>query len=802
MQVSYNWLKELVPFDATPAELAHKMTMAGLEVAGIRYLGQGLEGVIVGEIIASEPHPDADHLSVCRVKAGAAEHEVVCGAPNARAGLKSAFVPVGVTLPVGQTVTEATIRGVRSQGMLCSEKELGLSTDHTGIIELPPTVQSGQPIIAALELDDYALEFDLTTNRSDALSHVGIAREAATIFNQPLKLPPTDITETDVDVMQLARVTIENTDGCPRYAARVIRNVTIGPSPAWLQRKLRAAGQRPINNVVDITNYVLMELGHPLHAFDYDLLAGHHIIVRLAEAGEPFTTLDHTEHELTPHVLMIADEQQSVAVGGVMGGLNSEVSDQTRNILLESAYFNPATIRSGSRVLNTRTESSQRFEKGADPENVIRAINRAAQLMAEIAGGQVARGIIDVYPKPIARQKTTLRPNQVERILGIAVPEDEIERILVSLGFEVKRATPEQWDVTIPTFRQDVQREVDLIEEIARHFGYANIPERLQAASDSQAHTTRTERLFARIRHLLAGMGYTEFLTTSLVDESMLNRLPQFGVKPDDPALVRIKNPLTAEHNALRPTLLSTVLPRIQKNINQKTVDLKIFEIGRVFQQNQQNKTYQETTILGLFACGDLFSKSWEYPEKAITFFDLKGLIEDVFEHLKISGYEFRAAKRPWLHPVRAAEILIGGNVVGTIGELVGDLRKTFDVTVPAYWAEMELDKIMDAAHLVPAFEKIPRYPAVERDLALVIEDRMAVQPILQRVRDVADTYLENVHVFDIYRGEPLTDDQKSVAISLTFRAPDRTLVDDEVDVIIERILQTVQNEFNATLRS
>ncbi len=811
MQISFNWLKNFVPFQAAPQELAHRLTMVGLEVTDIRYLGQGLETVVVGEIKEVKSHPNSDHLFICEVDAGGQEYSVVCGAPNTRRGLKSAFIPAGKTLPTGLAVKKAKIRGVESYGLLCSERELGISTDHSGIIELAEECRNGQSIIEAMGLEDYALEFDLTTNRSDALSHYGIAREIATAYNLTLKPVEIAVEEGNTEIQSLVKVTIDNPSSCPRYTARLITGVKIGPSPHWLQQRLLAAGQRPINNVVDVTNYVLLELGHPLHAFDYDLLTGHHIIVRHAGEGEKFTTLDGIEYTLSSEVLMIADEKNSVAVGGIMGGLDSEVTDTTSNILLESACFNPKTIRAGSRFLNKRTESSLRFEKGTDPENAILAQNRAAQLIVDVAGGQIAKNVIDAYPRPIPMRKTQLRLAQVKRVLGVNVPEEMIFGYLTTLGFAIDRNGKKQndflsdkvWDITIPNYRPDVQVEIDLIEEIARHFGYDNIPDRLTSGSGSQDLITKNEKVANLIRQTLVGLGYTEFLTNSFVDDSIFNRLPQFGIDADSFPLIKIKNPLTADHNCLRPSLLMTVLAQVQKNINQKNADLKVFEIGRVFEYSALEKgQVTETDILGLFLNGISVEKIWEPDEQKTTFYDLKGTVEDLLSILRISDFEFRPASRSYFHPMRCAEIVIKGEIVGTIGELISNMKNEFDIESAAYWAEFRLQNLIESTSLVTHYNKLPRYPAIERDLALVIDNGMLVQPIINSIKKLADEHLEKLNIFDIYKGPSLPSGKKSVAFSLTFRSGERTLVDNEIDRIIERILYTLKKEFRVTLRS
>ncbi len=801
MRLSYNWLKEFVQFDATPTELAEKLTLVGLEISGVHHLAAGLEAVVVGLVQSVAKHPNSDHLSLCQVTTATQTYRVVCGAANVRANLKTAFIPAGYNLPDGTAIKAAKIRGEVSEGMLCSERELGLSHEHAGIMELPDSCEVGQQLVIALGLDDYALEAELTTNRSDGLCHLGIAREIAAIFDLPLKLPDTSVNEAATPVDTLAKVTIKNETACPRYAARVIQDVKVGPSPLWLQQRLRAVGQRPINNVVDITNFVLMELGHPLHAFDYDQIGGHHIIVRSANKDETFTTLDGNSHTLDVRTLLIADEKGGVAVGGIMGGLHSEVTAQTTQILLESAYFNPQTIRFGAKKIGMRTEASNRFEKGTDPENVLRALNRAARLIADITGGRVAGGVIDNYPKPLAPLKTSLRLNQVSRILGIAIDPEKIYRILTRLGFTILRDSTEIWPIIIPTYRRDVEREIDLIEEIARHYGYANIPDRLNvAAATSVANDAET--ITALIRQVLTGAGYTEFVTTSFVDESSLKKMPYLGIDSTMSALVRIKNPLTAEYNCLRPNLLTTVLPQIRHNIYQKNLNLKVFELSRTFAYDSIQKPV-ETIRLGLFITGMSHSCDWAISARAANFFDLKGALEDLFTILKLSNVTYNPIQNAEYHPARAAEVFLGAESVGTLGELSTSVKNAFDIPTPAYWAELDVMPILAlTASVNKKYKRLPRYPMVTRDLALVVDTVTASQPILDQIFSAAGPYLENAQLFDIFQGGSLPADKKSLAFALTFRSNERTLADSDIDPIIRSILVVLEREFKATLRT
>lgn len=802
MRVSYNWLKSFVHFDMDPHELARQLTLVGLEVTDVKLLSEGLSGVLVGEITACHPHPNADNLQVCDISAGSSSANVVCGATNARTGLKSAFVPVGVTLPNGLTIEKVKLRGVESFGMLCSERELGISIEHHGIMELPDDAPAGKSLVDYLGLADYSLELDLTANRSDCLSHLGVAREVATLLRQPLIMELPGLIESGDSAQDLAKVTVENAAGCPRYTARVILGVKIGPSPTWLQQRLWAIGQRPINNVVDVTNYVLMELGHPLHAFDYDRINGHHIIVRSAAAGEKFTTLDGKEHTLTPDVLMIADENGGVAVGGVMGGLHSEVTANTTNILLESAYFDPVTIRKGARHLGMRTESSQRFEKTADPDNVIRAVNRAAQLIADVAGGTIAKGLIDVHPRPIKKTQTAFRPAQLKRVLGIEIPMDETRRILTSLGMVIDESDPEVWQVEILPSRSDITREIDLIEDVARHYGYHHVSPRYQGAVQTSSNYDVVTNSINKVKNTLLGLGYTEFITTSFVDAAMFGDYPQFGIDPESDQLVRILNPLTSEYNRLRPSLLTTILPRVEANFRQKEPNLSIFEIGRTFQSVGQDRLPIEKDMLGILLTGNLFPEYWNSAATRATFYDLKGVVETLINRLRIKDVFWVAGTRPFFHPQQAAEIKLNGDLIGVIGTLDRPLLKKFEVEHDVFWAEISLTALIENAGSAVTYKPSARYPAVERDLALVVDKMQRMQPLVDTIRRNGGVYLESCQLFDIYQGAPLPHDKKSLAFTIKFRSAERTLTDEETDWQIDHILTALNQSFGATLRS
>lgn len=813
MKISYRWLQEFVACGHVPVErIADVLTMAGLELEGIETSRfQVPETVVVGKVVQVEPHPDASSLVICQVDVGqTAPLTIVCGAPNARVGIKSPVALPETTLPNGMTIKISPVRGVVSHGMLCAEDELGLSADHRVIIELPDDAPVGKPVtheMLAFE-DDTVLEIGLTPNRGDCLSHVGVAREVSTLLGLPLRTPPVDYAEQGEAISALASVTIHDPDLCYRYTASVIRGVTIGPSPLWLRRRLENLGIRAINNVVDVTNYVMMELGQPLHAFDYDLLADRKIIVRRAQAGEVFTTLDGTARRLDEQVLMIADGHRSIGIAGVMGGQNSEVSDATTTVLLESAYFSPSSIRSTSKKLGLSTEASYRFERAIDLLNVDVALRRATKLIADLAHGTVTQGILDVFPHPLPPTQITLRPQRVHAILGVEVPGEKISSILAGLGFAVEPIqsadVPESSSslmVRVPSYRPDVEREIDLIEEIGRIYGFEKIPTTLPSGEIPPRIENPARDIEQQLKNLLISQGLYEVINYSFFDSKHLEALLVADIPPYH-QVVRLKNPLNAEQNVLRTTLLPGLLGNVALN-RKKTELIRFFETGRVFIQSDPaaplpNEYVRISGVLG----GGRTTSGWDTKRADVDFYDLKGLLENIFQTIGLAATFTATDTIPFLHPGEAALICAGDSIIGMAGKVHPDVLENFQLDQERlYLFELSLEQIAAQRSTTKVFQQLPKFPAGYRDLALVVPRAVQAAAVEKVIREAGCPLLEQFALFDRYVGTQITAGSVGLTYALTYRSDEKTLTDDEVAACHQRIIQQLQTQLGVGLR-
>jgi len=807
MKISYRWLQEYVACGHVPVEqLADMLTMAGLEVEGLEHYSWAVpETVVVGKIIRAERHADAEKLFVCQVEVGQSEPAtIICGAPNTKAGVKVPVALPGSQLPNGLAVDTATIRGVTSHGMICAEDELGISGDHSGIIFLPDDAAVGVSVTREMVgfEDDAVLEISLTPNRGDCLSHLGVARDVATMLELPLQEPAIDYVESGSAISEKASVTINDPDLCYRYTASVITNVTIQPSPLWLRRRLEHVGVRSINNIVDVTNYVMMELGQPLHAFDLDTVAEQKIVVRRAAPDEKFTTLDNVERQLAPDMLMIADGACSVGIGGVMGGLNSEVEETTTNILLESAYFSPAGIRSTSKKLGLSTEASYRFERYIDLLRVDFALKRATKLMAELGGGTIARGIIDEFPYSFSPTTLTLRPRRVEQILGIIVTTEKIQSILTHLGFSV---TTNQSDslltVKVPSYRPDVEREIDLIEEVGRIYGYDNIPTTLPSGEIPPKLVDPVRETVNAIAASLLSQGLYEAVTYSFFDSKSLEKLLVADQTPYS-QVVSLKNPLNAEQDVLRTTLVPGLLEVFSTN-SQHADSLGFFENGRVFFNTAPESPLPEehTRISGVLG-GLNQQRGWNRHQNAVDFFDLKGILENVFQDLGIVS-EFRSLKKNiFLHPGESAEIYAENQAIGVIGRLHPDVIENFQLDKdPIYIFELFLEKIVDKCSFTHTYTVLPKFPAVHRDLAVVVPETVLASEIETLIRDTGMPLLDHALLFDRYVGPQISGEAIGLTYSLTYRSVEKTLTDDEVNQVHQRIIERLHSQLGVVLR-
>ena len=744
MNVSIKWLKEYVDFDLSPEALAERLLMLGMEIESIKQLGEGLDRVVVGRINTVEKHPQADKLVLCNVDVGSGtDAQIVCGAPNAREGLVAPVALVGAQLPNGLTIKRAKIRGEESQGMLCSEQELAISDEASGLMELPDDTQIGAPLVEALGLNDVVLELEITPNRPDCLSMIGVAREIGVTTGNPLRLPKVNVPSGTTDIHNLTSVTIEALDLCPRYAARVIQGVKIAPSPAWLQRRLEAIGIGTINNIVDITNYVLMEYGHPLHAFDYHQLTENRIVVRRAKPGEKLKTIDAEEQELTPDMLVIADAENPVALAGVMGGFDSEITDQTVDVLLESAYFHPPNIRKTSKTLGMHTEASHRFERGADPEGVIPALNRAAHLITEIAGGEICSGIVDVYPGKREAINIKLRPERANFVLGTEIDTDEMRNILTRLGFAVS----DTFEVTAPTFRPDVAQEVDLIEEIARVYGFDNIPTTLPRGDIPIPKVDPKENLRERVKTYLLQCGMMEAMNYAFYHPDVFDRIRLASTDPLRQA-VQIANPLSEDQSIMRTTLIPSLLANAQYNRNHQINDVQFFECSKVFIPSETDEYPNEPERVAGIIAGNLGAGVYGDPLRPADFFDIKGVVEGMLDRCGSSDYTITHTDHPAFHPGRRAEIRIEDKALCVFGEVHPEVLENYDLPYKAYLFELDFEKLIDVVEPMNQFEPIPIYPSVNRDLAIVLDADTPASHPTEIIKAAGGELVSALHLF------------------------------------------------------
>ena len=794
MKIPYSWLKEYVDFDLTPRELTERLTMVGLEAERVVDLGVAHRALKVGYVISVQRHPRADKLSLCQVDMGSEILSIVCGAPNVAEGQKVPVVFPGQRLPSGRKISRLEIRGIESQGMICSEAELRLGDDASGIMVLPADVEVGAPLSDVLGLDDVVMDFEVTPNRPDCLSIVGVAREVHAITGGTLRLPKPDVRESTVEVGGLASVEILDPEGCPRYSARVFTGVDVGPSPDWLKRKLEAAGLRAINNVVDVTNYVLLEIGHPMHAFDLDRLAGRQIVVRKAESGEQLIMLDGALRDLDPRILVIADRDRSVAIAGVMGGENSHVAAETRNVLLESAYFLPRQIRFSARILGLSTEASMRFERGTDFDATVYALDRAAELILQVGGGSVAKGVLDAYPRKLTEPALRLRPRRVNKLLGTALKGSRMREILSGLGCQVH---DEDGDLTVrvPSFRPDLTREIDLVEEVARIHGYNNIENREVVAGPLSVVRDPSDRLKRTTRRMLVALGFTEVVTNSLVSSEASER---FGLERPR---VLLSNPLSEDASALRLSLLPNLLEVAARNLNFKIENIRIFEIGKIFLQTGDGAVSERLQMGGLMA-GYRDQPAWGTRPAEVDFFDVRGVLECYLEQVLDRKFSVRNIQTSIYKPGSSAQILVDGDPIGTFGELWSEILSKLDIKTPAFAFLLDFDLLLKYWRTSRQVRPSPRYPAVERDIALVLRDEVPAEAIVEAIRATDPPLIETAVPFDLYRGDQVPEGHKSLALSLKFRSPERTLREEEVDELCQRILARLARNFRARLRS
>ena len=820
MNISYNWLKEYVNFDLTPDEVAAALTSIGLEtgdVEEVQSIKGGLEGLVIGEVLTCEPHPNSDHMHITTVNLGQGDPvQIVCGAANVAAGQKVVVATLGTKLYDGDecfTIKKSKLRGVESNGMICAEDEIGIGTSHEGIIVLPEDVVPGTLAKDYYNIkSDYVLEVDITPNRSDACSHYGVARDLYAWLIQngrqaTLKRPSVDAFKVDNHDMNID-IVVENTEACPRYAGVAIKNVTVKESPEWLQNKLRLIGVRPINNIVDITNYILHAYGQPMHCFDADKIKGGKIVVKTCPEGTKFVTLDEVERKLSDRDLMICNAEEPMCIAGVFGGLDSGTTETTKDVFLESAYFHPTWVRKTARRHGLSTDSSFRFERGIDPNGTIYALKEAALLVKELAGGEIASEIKDNYPAPIADFPVELSYEYTNALIGKVIPAETIKSIVTSLEMKITGETPEGLSLLVPAYRVDVQRPCDVVEDILRIYGYNNveIPTSVKSSLSVKGDVDKSVKLQNLVSEQLVGCGFNEIMNSSLTAATYYEGLETY--KPEN--LVQLMNPLSNDLNVMRATLLFGGLESIQHNANRKNADLKFFEFGNCYHFNAEKKNpekvlaaYSEELHLGLWITGKRVSNSWAHPDENTSVYELKAYVLNIFRRLGVNfgGLVFGNLTDD-IYSVAISVHTRGGKLLATFGVLHKKIQKAFDIDNEVYYADLNWKELMKAIkNNTVAYKEISKFPAVKRDLALLIDKKVQFAEIEKIAYETDKKLLKSVELFDVYEGKNLEAGKKSYAVSFMLQDENATLNDKQIDKVMQKLIANLQNKLDAKLR-
>ncbi len=820
MNISYNWLKEYVDFDLTPEEVSAALTSIGLETDGVEEVQSikgGLEGLVVGEVLTCEPHPNSDHMHITTVDLGEGEPvQIVCGAANVAAGQKVIVATLGTKLYDGDqsfTIKKSKLRGVESNGMICAEDEIGVGTSHDGIIVLPQDVVPGTLAKDYYNIkSDYVFEVDITPNRADACSHYGVARDlyawlVQNGYQTSLHRPETSEFKVDNHDMDID-VVVENTEACPRYAGVAIKNVTVKESPEWLQNKLRLIGVRPVNNIVDITNYILHAYGQPMHCFDADKIKGGKIVVKTCQEGTKFVTLDEVERKLSERDLMICNAEEPMCIAGVFGGLDSGTTEATKDVFLESAYFHPTWVRKTARRHGLSTDSSFRFERGIDPNGTIYALKEAAILVKELAGGEIASDIKDNYPAPIADFAVELSYEYVNSLVGKVIPAETIKSIVTSLEMKIVAETAEGLSLSVPAYRVDVQRPCDVVEDILRIYGYNNveIPTSLKSSLNVEGEVDKSVKLQNLVSEQLVGCGFNEILNNSLTAASYYDGLETY--KPEN--LVRVMNPLSNDLNVMRASLLFGGLECIQHNANRKNADLRFFEFGNCYHFNAEKKNpekvlaaYSEELHLGLWLTGKCISNSWAHPDMNSSVYELKAYVLNIFSRLGVNlGAMVFGNLSDDIYSVAISIHTRGGKLVATFGVLSKKLQKAFDIDNEVYYADINWKELMKAIKgKKVTYTEISKFPAVKRDLALLIDKKVQFAEIEKIAYETDKKLLKSVELFDVYEGKNLEAGKKSYAVSFVLQDENATLNDKQIDKLMQKLIANLQNKLDAKLR-
>lgn len=802
MKVSLSWLNTFVPIEISPQELASALTMAGLEVEAISDRYEYLKTVLVGYVKSVKNHPNADRLKVCVVDTGDQTHEIVCGAPNVTEGMLSPLALLGTRFPNDMVLEKGVIRGVVSEGMLCSEVELEIGADASGIMSLSPDLTVGQPLAEALNLSDTIIEIDLTPNRPDCLSIIGTAREVAAILDKELILQDVSLLSTGEEIQKATSVTVDAPELCPRYAARLIENIRVAPSPFWLQDRLRSVGLRPINNIVDITNFVLMEYGQPLHAFDFDRLEERRIVVRAAHAGETFTTLDEKERQLTEDMLLICDGQKPVAIAGVMGGLNSEIENNTHNVLLESAYFNPVSIRKTSKRLGLNTDASHRFERGVDPHGTLVALDRAAQLIAELGGGDLVSGVIDESSDLPRSETIALSTKETNRLLGTGFDSQIIKSYLKPIGFNVEERDSDTLLVTAPSFRVDVKRPEDLMEEVARCSGYDHIPTTFPLIPAESKTPLLLVQQRETAKNIMNGLGFDEAINYSFMDKNDCDRL---FLDADDYRrnLVEILNPLTEDQTVMRSSMLPGLLKSVHRNISQQSKTSRLFEIGKIFIGKGATQLPEEIEVLAGLWTGSRTSPQWNVAETECDFYDLKGIVEGFLNGLKIEGITFTsmsAGNGSYYKKGSCASIVQNGKSLGYVGEVDSRVLKNYDLKQSVFYFELDMNQLYGMITEDRQAQQIPKYPSTARDITVIVDKDTESSRLIHYIENLEEKLVEKLYIFDVFSGGPIPEEKKSISIRIVYRSHTETLEDERVNHIHRQLSEKLVREFDAAL--
>lgn len=810
MQVSIKWLKDYIDFTETPEQLADKLTMAGIPVENVVDPGEGLEKVVTGRIEKLEPHQNSDHLQICTMNVGLAENIIiVTGAQNVAEGQVVPVAMVGAHLPNGMKISKGKLRGVASNGMLCSAQELKLDLEKlpeeqkTGIFILPSDTPVGIPAKDVLGLNDVVLEFELTANRADCFSVFGLVREIAAITGNKPHFPEIKVNEDDnTKLNDIFSVEIADPDLCSRFSTRMLKNVKIGPSPEWMQQRLEGAGIRSINNVVDVTNFVMIELGHPMHAYDYDKITGKKLIARRAIEGEELHTLDDTSRKAKGEMLVIADSEKAAGLAGIMGGFETEITDTTTTVVLESADFYGPCIRRTARACGLSSEASGRFERGVDSETTIKALDRAAQLLQEMGACTVCEGIVDVYPNPKQANYVTFTPEQINNHLGTNIAKDVMLNIITSVGFDVTKDENDEITVKVPSWRNDVTCMADISEEIARLHGFDKIKSTLPNGVSMQGTQSAKQTFIDKVKASLSSQGLYETISFALTNEETFNKL---NIPQDSPLrkAVPIMNPLSDEYPLVRTTLLSSIFDNLARNLARKNDDVALFEVGSVFFPKALPVTELPDEVVKIAGAitGRRNAQGWNQTNDMVDFYDAKGIIEELLANLRVTRYTVEAGTHYAMHPGKTALFKKGRDIIATVGEVHPAVLSAYGITKPVYIFELDATTVMKYMAKDLKYKALPKYPATSRDLAMLVDVDVNAADIEKAMTKAAGQNLTQITLFDVYTGKQVEEGKKSLAFSLTFQSNDKTLTDAEIDPAIEKIVAKLQKDFNANLR-